>query len=541
MTAPILLYLLVGTRFCASIFYGDDFDLLETLTFAPEAESWKEKFRLWTKQQNEHRIVFPRLIAFLCYKAEGIINWQTICLVANLIWVGIVYFLWKAFDALKLPIWLFTPVPFILFQPQYFENIIWPISILQQSNVLFWLAFAIFLYAKGRYKALLIPAFIAIFTHGNGLSILPVIALLIILEKKWSVLKIWIPFSLLSVFLVFYGLQSGQGAQIGESLSNPLQLITAFFTFLGGVTRVLLEDFLWSAIMGFLLVALLCWALLPPTMRAIQSRGTSLSFFEKFLIGIVAVLLISAALVSISRSWAGLASILPPRYLQNTALFACLAYLAVLKILPTKRAAQIIGGISVVLAIAFNVLSYFVNFSALENHRFNQAAEETNYLHHGFFPQYHWTFNRNIKERYEAALNKGVVQMKSRLPEISGEHPIDSSAHLRFTLDLQPPKGEPSPRKPGILWCHADKLSKEQTYLYLQPASGNGYWILLKKTRAAFIEMFIHGYLSGRSLNGMVLYENLPLGEYTVGMLADDRFSWTGQKLTIENERMSVK
>lgn len=538
--APLPLYLASSFLHTADIFYGDDFDLLETIAFAPDADSWREKWRLWTKQQNEHRILFPRFITFLCYQIEGYINWKTLALVASLIWIGVLFFLWKTFASLRLPLWLFAPIPFLLLQPQYYENVIWSISILQQSNVLFWICFAVFLYAKGHHKAMFLPAFVAIFTHGNGLSIIPVITLLLILERNWSQLKRWIPFSCFVIALYFFGLHSGQGAGIKDSLSNPIQLILAFFAFLGGFTRVFLQNPIWAAAAGCAMFVTLAVALFPSVLQGLRSPGRKMPFFDTFLLGTTVVLLISAVLVSVSRSWGGLENILPPRYLHNTAFFFCLTYLGLLKMLSRSKTVGYLGGLALAGAMVFNAVSYFVNITHLRNHSATRLAEETNYLNLGVFPQYHWTFDRNIKERYQTALAKGVVKMTRRLPDIDRQYDIDPETQLRFSVSFQAKKGETTNRKTGFLQAEGDNTTPTQNYLYLQPESGNGYWIALEKTRPPFRGFLTGRELRGRYVNGSIPYENLPVGEYQAGVLTGDTFSWTGQKLAVSNDSLSV-
>lgn len=538
--APVVIYLAHAIQFAPEIFYGDDFDLLYPILLAPEAESWQEKWRLWYTQQNEHRILVPRLVTYLCYKAEGFINWPTVALVANLFWVGTLYFFWKAFQSLKLSLWLFAPIPFLLLQPQYFENVIWPISILQQSTVLFWLSFSIFLYAKGRYKMAIIPGIFAIFTHGSGLSIIPVISLLILLEKRWTLLKFWIPLVCFTLAFYFYGLHEGQGASIGESLSQPTRLIFAFFAFLGGITRVFLENPIWAGLAGFVMVAILSMYLFPRIFLQLKSTEKKLGFFDTVLMGNVAILVLAALLVSVARSWAGIESILPARYLHNPAFFACLAYLVSLRIFSSNKRIKVLGGIVLAAALFFNATSYIVNRPSLEAHYNKQLAEETNFINLGFFPQYHWTFNRNIKERHEKALDKGFIRMEKRLPDISGSYATDTTDQIRFSLVFQPSKGEVSNRKEGLLWVQGNNTATDHSYLYLQPDSGPGYWIALKKARPAFKAVLTGKGFTGRHVNAFIPYENLLVGDYKTGILKDGKFFWIDQQLKVENDSLTV-
>lgn len=536
---PVICYLSYGYSYSGPIFWGDDFDLLETVTRVPEANSFSEKLFLWFKQQNEHRVVFPRLITYLDYQLEGFINWRSLILFANLVWVGILYFFWSAFRSMNLPLWMFIPVSWLLFQPQYYENMIWATSILQQSNVVFWLSFTVFLYAKGYPKAALLPALVATFSHGSGLSSFIVILFLILTERKWHLLPYWIASTLAVVLLYFFRLEKGQSANFSESISNIKQLILSFFAFSGSMTRVVIENPLWAAAAGFLMMLILSAYLLPKFLAAFKPNKPEFSFFTIILIGNIAFFAISAALVSISRSWAGLESIMPPRYQHYTVFLAGWTYLVILKSLSPTKIKRVAALLTIAFALLFNLLSYVVYSPSVIFRQNYLIADETNYLNHQRFLQYHWTFNRNINNTYKSALDKGVVRMKKQLPDIvPDQYPTDTSAQLLFSVT--PKSAEAGSSEEEILWIEGHLDGGRSVFLYFMPEEGDGYWIPLRGSRPAFRDLILKGITRGKTYRSELDYANLPEGDYRVGILHKDDFSWTPGTLDIRREALPV-
>lgn len=535
---PVVVYLGYGYHYSGPIFWGDDYDLLETITLSPEAESLGEKWHLWTKQQNEHRVVFPRLITYLNYLLEGFINWKTLILTANLIWVFILYFFWRAFQEQKLPSWMFIPIPWLLFQPQYYENIIWATSILQQSNVVFWLSFTVFLYAKGYYKAALVPAVVATFSHGSGLCSFLVVLFLIFLEKRWKLLPYWIIATLIFYVLYFFKLEKGQSANFSESLSNLTQLVLSFFAFSGSLTRVVLNNPLWAALLGVLMFAIITYTLIPPIWKALSVNKPKIRPLTLILIGNVAFFVISAALVSVSRSWAGLEAIMPPRYQHYTVFLASWTYLMILdytsKSILLKRLA--LGFIF--LAMLFNGISYVVYTPTVSYRKNYLIADETNYLNHGKFLQYHWTFNRNIEHTYQKALEKGIVRMTKQLEGIvSDDAPTSDWVDLRFRVSTNTSPNELNPTD-EFLWVEADLKDKKNVFLYFSPVEGQGYWLPLRGSRAAFKDLIFKAKTRGSNYTAQLDYANLPSGYYRVGIFMDDEFTWTNNTIHVKPDRL---
>ncbi len=534
---PVIGYLSFGYRFSGPIFYGDDYDLLESMTLFPEAETFSRKVHFWYKQQNDHRILLPRLITFLDYSLEGFINWRNLALIANLIWVFILLLLWKTFRSLNLAAWLFIPVSWVLFQPQYYENIVWPISILQQSNVVVWIALTIYLYGQKRHRLAFLAALAAAFTHGSGISSFLVILVLMALDRQWRYMAYWAAGTGTALLVYFYRYEKGMSSHLQESLSDPLLLIQSFFAFLGSLTRVLAASPYWAVGLGVVLVAIPLIRLLPALLRTL--RGTyALSPFEKFLLGNLLALLITAMLVSLTRSWSGLENIMPPRYQHYPAYMACLAYLALISGIPELYKRSLALPV-LFTALVFNALSYLTHYPNGAFHHHSLIAEEANYASHKKFLRYHWTFNRNIHTTLEKALAKGTVRSHPRLPVITGQaYPADTTELLDFHADYS--SGTfPEAEERWFRIVNSSSVTPE-LYLYLQPPEGPGYWLAVRKSRPAFRDFLTRGVLLGKGFHAEVPQGNIPAGSYHIGIWKNNRFYRTVYSLQVEKDQVTV-
>jgi hypothetical protein len=306
---PCVIYLSYAYINSGNLFFSDDFHLLKTIVWMQEKDNLADTFRLLIQQHNEHRIIIPRLITLIDYKIEGFINWRSLVVLGSLLWVSVIVFFWKAFREKPFPVWMFIPVSWILLQPQYYDNVTWSISILQQSVIIFWFVLLSFLLATRRYAWALPVVIIATFTHGNGIMGFLIGIVFLCWERNWKVVFQWAATLTVVSVLYFWGFKNGQNSDLGNSLSEPARLMMAFFAFFGTVAKLVFIDSAYSVITGGGMIAIL-GAYLIPKLAFTPGAFVKVNFFDRFLLANVLFLGITAALVCLSRSWAGVEDVL---------------------------------------------------------------------------------------------------------------------------------------------------------------------------------------------------------------------------------------
>ncbi len=517
---PVLIYVWVVNRFAVDLFFADDFHLFKTIVWSQETPFFTEKFKLFFQQHNEHRIIFPRLLAYLDYLIEGHINWRTLIGLGTLAWLMVGWFLWKMFRFSRLSPWFFLPVPLILFQAQYYDNLTWSLSILQQSLIVFWYCLIIRLLYQKKYALAVIFAVVATFTHGNGLFVFVMSLVLLFLQKNWQQAALWALVLCLVATLYFYGFEKGQNSNIAQSLAKPLQLLSGFFAFWGSIMAIFTSKIIFSVLFGgglFVGISIYVFGII------YKINTKPLDYFSFQVIGLYLFVSITAALVSLSRSWAGIENIVSPRYEHYSPLMLCLGYLILLKrglmAASPQTPLQFERGLMVLFigfGIVFSGLSYFQNVSELANRKANLQADALNWQQHQVFLNYPISFNNNIKTVVQKADSQGVCEFNTLeiLPKITS---LDSSIVLDIQTFKTYEKDASGQFERKYFTIENNDIGKAKQ-LFLQLNTDRYYFALQqhKNSKKGFLTS-LNYYRAG--FKAFVLTECLPKGRYQIGLL----------------------
>ncbi|MCE6991554.1 hypothetical protein [Dyadobacter sp. CY323] len=530
---PVAVYLIYAFTNSSPLFFADDFHLLKTVVWMHDTDSLSEKFKLLIQQHNEHRIVVPRLLTYLDYKLEGHINWPTLIVVGNLLWIAVLWFFWKAFKSLNVPFWMFIPIPWIFLQPQYSDNVTWSISILQQSVIVFWFGLFCFLCAKRLYKQALIVAVMATFTHGNGIFSFLIGITFLSLDRNWKGALKWLGVLILVGLIYFWGFEKGQNADFQKSLSDPGRLIAAFFAFFGALTKVQLTNALYSVLCGAIFVLVL-GVFLIPKLLAYFSEKRELTFFEKLLLGNVLFVGITAALICVSRSWGGVENVMAPRYQHYAPFVACWVYL-VLILVTAKSLRNIVASAFILAAVLFNGLCYFVYNEEIVYRKNGLVADAENWAANHVFLNYASSFNQNIKEPYTDAVNEGICAKVPSVLHIEGKGKLaDGNAIVTVEKKILTEQ-DASGSYQRDYFKIANTSLRGASFLYLQNSlDQKGYWLATRFANVGIRRLITFRELYKPGFTAEFLTENVPAGDYRIGILNDNQFGWTASVVTIQ-------
>src|SRR5688500_12739344 len=89
-----------------------------------------EKLASLIAQHNEHSVGFLHLLTVACFSLFGSLNFITFQIFGNAFLVGIFILLWKARKDADDKIVTFIPVSLLLFQPQFYDTVLWPTVLL---------------------------------------------------------------------------------------------------------------------------------------------------------------------------------------------------------------------------------------------------------------------------------------------------------------------------------------------------------------------------------------------------------------------------
>lgn len=528
---PVALLLATVLFYSETLFFADDFHLLKTVVWFQETDSFYQKIQLLMQQHNEHRIVFPRLITWLDYRLEGHINWITLMVLGNLVWCGVLYFLWDAFRTLKLNPWLFFPVPWLLLHPFYYDNLTWTISVLQQSVIVFILSWLVYAFANRRFLLAIAVVLLGTFTHGNGIFGFAVGLVFLTIYREWRWLGIWLVVAFITAVVYFYGFEKGQNADFVRSLSDPLRLIAYFCTFLGAITQIFGSKE-WPAVAwGAIVVGGIGWFGFPKIYAHFQSIRT-LSYFEKMLLGNLLFVGITALLVAVSRSWSATNLLIPPRYAHYSPFITSWFYLVGLAVLARPYASRWALGWGLG-AVVLCLVSYLNYFTTLEYRRDWLRADKANWENYSVFLQYAPSFNHNIRDVYRSAVERGICYHPSDLPARFTSASADSTLNLTFEKGFSVSQDASGEYREKILRVGSQTLQNETPFLVLVAENRPVLWVPFYRMRNAYRYMLEGKGLKKRDLTTEILLDNLPEGTFRLGMYCNQELRMTTHHLQI--------
>lgn len=353
----------------------DDFVLTDfMLRITDTSVSWTEKFRRLFAQHNAHRIVYDRAITYLIYALGGRMDFRLMMLVGNLSLMGILYLFWKTLRPLNL--WALVPIPFFLLSLQGYENTFWAMATLQNYSVVFFVLLSAYLliYQQSIFLALLV-AVLATYTSGNGLFAFGLgFAILWLRGFSKKHLLVWILGAVLSIGSYFLGYHS-----LGREFSAHGFLV--FFGFIGSaVAHNTAPGFGLYPAAGLGLALFVAFGIVMG--RNIWQNRTQLSNLSLFLLILMALVCISAALVAVSH---GQNSPIQEALVSRYKIYSHLAIIAVYLTLINGQASsfRFLPQVASVISIVFFVWAYHHCFPEMSSRRRNATVGAFNYYQNG--------------------------------------------------------------------------------------------------------------------------------------------------------------
>ncbi len=282
---PIFFFILMLFTYAVNVPWMDDTDAFpDFLGRFLEAKNFDERVWLLFKPNNEHRIVYAKLMNLLHYALTGTLNMRTLTIVSNITLFGMLWIFWRVIKEQKLPVYYFLPVPLLLLHPQYYLTSIWTITGFQYQPVVFFGLLGVYLLSKNTLWTFLGAAFAVFFdsfTMSNGLFYWMVGMVILALQGRYKMLGVWLIFTIATFKLYFYKFDTQANDQgFDYFFHHPHESFFGFFTHLGGgfdfqtLSPILIRSIA-PTIAGFILIAIAIWW--------IFFKGTALD--EKFSIG----------------------------------------------------------------------------------------------------------------------------------------------------------------------------------------------------------------------------------------------------------------
>lgn len=532
----IFVFYYACNKFSYNFFYQDDFHLLRFVTiFEDDSVSFQQKLITLNGLHNEHRIIFPRLFVLIDYYLQGHIDWQVLNVVSALYYLGIFTFFALIIKKINLSYWYILPVALFIFQPSAYQNFYWTISILQQVGNLFWAMFLFYslVYFKSRnFWISLVLIIVLTFTHGNGLFAFGVGGLLLLLQKRFVQLGIWVGLMVLVATYYFWGYYTAQSSNVSGSLSNPIRLIGCFGGFWGGFIYDFSKNsyrIIFTILGGLLIFSILSLINLKLVLNHFftKIRAKFQTYFPQenlFLFACFLYLTITAALVALSRSWSSIEAGFQNRYLHNSVIALVLLYVTILPI-KSLFLRKSFGIIMLFTGLLFNIFSWYSNYESLAFQRKSQESDAINYEFNKISIVNDKSFNSNIKSILQQSYNDGVsIFPESPLTEVvSNLNKFIIPPIIDYQIDIK--------KDSSLEFNIANSNYRDIYYLnnFSLPYKGDVF-IIMKSAQNTFISPTSHrrnskinqlktGQFFTNGFTTTIMTDAMPENEYQIGIV----------------------
>ena len=261
----VLVYFYSLSNLSLNIPIGDDFPAFVDHTEAAVNGSLNTK--AFFSQINEHRILYDRFFWITGLWLFNSVNFQILIFIGNLSLVFLFLFFEKVRTHYALSIWMSPIFALVLFSWVGYSNSLCAMMALQNFGFPFLVCLGLWMMSTSKYHLhILLGLFtliLAFYTTGIGfLAIIFGLASLVI-RKLNKALLYCSCISVVFVFLYFAFYEpSPVQSSIFSGLSQPVELLTRYFAFVGGILPISALSPLPEAALGLMLFGVLLFALL---------------------------------------------------------------------------------------------------------------------------------------------------------------------------------------------------------------------------------------------------------------------------------------
>jgi hypothetical protein len=236
---PVILFFVTVNYMVVNVPFQDDFDgLLEpTVALARGNHSLSGVWKILSTQDDERRIVMNRIVSFSVYKLFGDLDLRKHILAGTSTLLIFLLLVMNWFKTQRLALAHLIPIPFLLFNIQFFDAVFWANIPVQQIGVFVW-AFCSLYFLNGAKSHHLIVgilfAIVSLYSDVTGFLLLPAGFLLLILQKKIKEAGILLVVFGAAVTYYFYGLEvPAYRPSFASNLAHPVNLVGMYIAMHG--------------------------------------------------------------------------------------------------------------------------------------------------------------------------------------------------------------------------------------------------------------------------------------------------------------------
>lgn len=236
---PVILFFVTVNYMVVNVPFQDDFDgLLEpTIALSKGNHSPGQVWKILSTQDDERRIVMNRIVSYSVYSLFGDLDLRKQIFAGTSTLLIFMALLIQWFKKQNLSLAYLVPIPFVLFNIQFFDAVFWANIPVQQIGVFVW-AFASLYFLNGsKSYHLALSIFFAVmslYSDVTGFLLLPAGLILLGLQRKWRETAAWLVLFGVAVTYYFYGLEvPAYRPSFASNLVHPVNLVGMYIAMHG--------------------------------------------------------------------------------------------------------------------------------------------------------------------------------------------------------------------------------------------------------------------------------------------------------------------
>ena len=307
------------------IFYSTNIPWLDDIEVGPmalhewiQSTNYSEKLNIIWAPNNEHRIVILKLMVILNYNIFHQFNIQWLIWQSHLYFIAFIWITLAELLPKKNRLMYFLPIPFLLFNFQYYLSTYWMIAALQHNYVIGFGILTVYFLAKK--KSFILTLLLLLFTclsNSDGLLFIPIGALLLFMQFRMKEMIAWILVASTYLFILFsnYPTWNHHGENLNYFFEHPVSSLQGFFVFTGATMDFLPQSnsslrLAIVAIFGFILMIIMVLGFIPIIKGQWQKKqllvqwklGNLVGTKDLILLGMLSFFMLNAIMISILRA-----------------------------------------------------------------------------------------------------------------------------------------------------------------------------------------------------------------------------------------------
>lgn len=414
---PILVFGIFFFTYSLNVPWFDDFESIPYfLQRFLDLPTWPEKAEALLRPNNEHRVVYARLVVWTYYLLTETINFRMLMVIGNASFLVVLFLFYRSLRRASLPVWYLLPVLFLLLNAQNQMLTFTALFTLQYLAIIMLVFLAVYQLAKNTtagFVAGIFLAFLTTFSMGNGMLVWASGLVMLFYQRQWIRLAIWGVLMATAVFLYFYGYPVQQGNSEGFAFltEHYLQIISGFFVFVGSLFDLVPPwPLAWRSVLPFVAGVVMVIFLAVWSFQRLFRDHQPPTHWNAFFLGCIVFLICNAGIVALFRTRFGFGMMLWGSYRAYTMVLAAVTYLI---FIGSRRAGETVRDrwvpVFLLPAVGINLLSYLFGVPmAAENQHLSRAkAFNQRYNQTGQGGSYHSALGDFIARNIEVMKKRG--------------------------------------------------------------------------------------------------------------------------------------